>query len=110
MTVKFSIQGQEFVALNGGPHFKFSPAISFVVNCRTQREVDYYWRKLLVGGEEEQCGWLTDKYGVSWQIVPTVLSELIGDKDPEKAAQVTQAMLNMIKLDIKGLRRAHAKK
>src|SRR5436853_929049 len=93
MTVKFQLEGQEFVALNGGPVFKFTEAISFVVNCKTQREVDYYWRKLSAGGKEIQCGWLQDKFGLSWQIVPTVLMELMNSKDRAKAARVTQAML-----------------
>jgi predicted 3-demethylubiquinone-9 3-methyltransferase (glyoxalase superfamily) len=110
MTVKFRILGQEFVALNCGSEFKFSLATSFVVNCRTQAEVDHYWRKLSAGGKKIQCGWLTDKFGVAWQIVPTVLPELLGDKDPAKAARVMQAMMKMIKLDIKTLQRAAAKK
>jgi predicted 3-demethylubiquinone-9 3-methyltransferase (glyoxalase superfamily) len=110
LTVMFRLLGEEFIALNGGPKFKFSPVISFVVNCRTQQEVDYYWRKLSAGGKKVQCGWLEDKYGVSWQIVPTVLPELLGDKDAGKAARVMQAMMKMIKLDIKTLQRAAAKK
>lgn len=106
MTVNFRLLGQEFAALNGGPEFKFSPAISFVVHCETQKEVDRYWRKLSAGGKEVQCGWLEDRYGLSWQIVPNALLKLIGDRDPEKAARVMQAMLGMVKLDIKALRRA----
>jgi predicted 3-demethylubiquinone-9 3-methyltransferase (glyoxalase superfamily) len=106
MTVAFRLNGQEFIALNGGPHFKFTEAISFVVNCRTQTELDYFWKKLSAGGKEVQCGWLKDKYGVSWQIVPTVLSELLGDKDPEKSQRVMEALLKMVKLDIKKLKRA----
>jgi predicted 3-demethylubiquinone-9 3-methyltransferase (glyoxalase superfamily) len=110
MTVKFRLFGQKFVALNGGPEFKFTPAISFVVNCTTQKEVDYYWKKLSAGGKEVQCGWLTDKYGVSWQIVPTVLLELLADKDSKKSARVMKAMMQMVKLDIKRLQRAYDKK
>ena len=96
------------VALNGGPQFQFSPAISFFVKCTTQDEVDHYWEKLSAGGQTQQCGWLQDKFGVSWQIVPTILGELLGDKDPAKAARVMQAMLGMKKLDIAGLERAAA--
>jgi predicted 3-demethylubiquinone-9 3-methyltransferase (glyoxalase superfamily) len=110
MTVEFQLEGQEFVALNGGPHFKFTEAISFVVNCETQEEVDYYWEKLSHGGKEVQCGWLKDKYGLSWQIVPTVLGELLSDKDAAKAQRVMQAMLKMVKLDIKKLKRAAKQK
>jgi predicted 3-demethylubiquinone-9 3-methyltransferase (glyoxalase superfamily) len=110
MTVEFQLEGQEFVALNGGPHFKFTEAISFVVNCETQEEVDYYWEKLSHGGKEVQCGWLKDKYGLSWQIVPTVLSELLSDKDAAKAQRVMQAMLKMVKLDIKKLKQAAKEK
>jgi predicted 3-demethylubiquinone-9 3-methyltransferase (glyoxalase superfamily) len=106
MTVEFELDGQEFVALNGGPHFKFTEAISFVVNCETQEEVDYYWKKLSEGGKEVQCGWLKDKCGLSWQIVPTVLGELLSDKDAVKAQRVMQAMLKMVKLDIKKLKQA----
>ena len=108
MTVKFRILGQEFVALNGGPVFKFNPAISFVVNCRTQKEVDYYWRKLSAGGKKVQCGWLEDKYGVSWQVVPVILTELMVNDDVEKVERATKAMLKMVKLDIKKLQRAAA--
>jgi predicted 3-demethylubiquinone-9 3-methyltransferase (glyoxalase superfamily) len=106
MTVEFKLDGMEFVALNGGPIFPFTEAISFVVNCKTQAEVDYYWRKLSAGGKEVQCGWLKDKYGVSWQIVPTVLNELVGGKDSAKAHRVMEAMLQMVKLDIKKLKLA----
>jgi predicted 3-demethylubiquinone-9 3-methyltransferase (glyoxalase superfamily) len=109
MTVEFRLGGQDFVALNGGPEFKFNEAISFVVSCRTQREVDYYWRKLSAGGQEIQCGWLKDKYGVTWQIVPTVLLELMSSRDRAKAARVTQAMMQMVKLDIKRLKAAAKK-
>ena len=107
MTAAFEIEGQEFVALNGGPMYKFSPAISFIVHCKTQEEVDGFWAKLLEGGAPQQCGWLTDKFGVSWQIVPTVLPEMLRDKDPEKARRVMQAMLKMVKLDIKALKQAY---
>ena len=110
MTVEFQLEGQEFVALNGGPHFKFTEAISFVVNCETQEEVDYYWEKLSAGGKEVQCGWLKDKYGLSWQIVPTVLGELLSDKDAAKSQRVMQAMLKMVKLDIKKLKEAAKQK
>jgi predicted 3-demethylubiquinone-9 3-methyltransferase (glyoxalase superfamily) len=106
MTVEFQLEGQEFVALNGGPHFKFTEAISFVVNCETQDEVDSFWEKLAEGGQEVQCGWLKDKYGLSWQIVPTVLPELLKDKDPAKAKRVMEAMLQMKKIDISKLKEA----
>jgi predicted 3-demethylubiquinone-9 3-methyltransferase (glyoxalase superfamily) len=107
MTVAFELDGQEFVALNGGPVFKFTEAISFVVNCETQAEVDRFWDKLSAGGQQVQCGWLKDRFGVSWQIVPTVLPEMLQDKDPEKAKRVMAAMLEMIKLDIAALNRAY---
>jgi predicted 3-demethylubiquinone-9 3-methyltransferase (glyoxalase superfamily) len=107
MTVAFELDGQKFTALNGGPVFKFSPAISFVVDCMTQDEVDRLWEKLSKGGEPGQCGWLTDPYGVSWQIVPTVLVTLLQDKDPAKSRRVMQAMLQMTKIDIKGLQQAY---
>jgi len=110
MTVEFQLFGQNFVALNGGPDFKFTEAISFMVNCRTQREVDYYWKKLTAGGKEVQCGWLKDKYGLSWQIVPTVLMDLLNSKDRAKSARVMQAMLAMVKIDIKRLKKAAAAK
>jgi predicted 3-demethylubiquinone-9 3-methyltransferase (glyoxalase superfamily) len=106
MTVTFELDGQKFVALNGGPHFTFNEAISFQVSCGTQDEVDYFWSKLSQGGEEGPCGWLKDKYGVSWQIVPTALAELVGDPDPEKAQAAMKAMLGMGKIDIEGLQRA----
>jgi predicted 3-demethylubiquinone-9 3-methyltransferase (glyoxalase superfamily) len=106
MTIEFQIEGQDFVALNGGPQFKFNEAISFVVNCNTQAEVDEFWKKLSAGGKEVQCGWLKDKYGVSWQIVPTVLGELLSGDDPEQAHRVMQALLKMVKLDIGKLRLA----
>jgi predicted 3-demethylubiquinone-9 3-methyltransferase (glyoxalase superfamily) len=110
MTVEFQLEGQEFVALNGGPYFKFTEAISFVVNCETQEEVDYYWEKLSAGGKEVQCGWLKDKYGLSWQIVPMVLGELLSDKDAAKSQRVMDAMLKMVKLDIKKLKQAAKQK
>src|ERR1700687_5610903 len=106
MVTEFQLDGQKFVALNGGPRFKFTEAISLVVNCETQAEVDEFWEKLSEGGEKSRCGWLKDKYGLSWQIVPTVLGELMKDKDPEKSKRVMEAMLQMDKLDIKGLQRA----
>jgi len=107
MTVDFRLDGQEFVALNGGPEFKFNEAISFVVNCETQAEVDEFWEKLSAGGKEVQCGWLKDKYGVSWQIVPTILGELLQDKDAAKSKRVMHAMLQMVKIDIAGLTKAY---
>ncbi len=109
MTVEFQLLGCDFVALNGGPMFKFTEAISLFVRCETQREVDYYWKKLSAGGRTDQCGWLKDKYGLSWQIVPTVLLELITSKDRAKATRVMQAMMQMTKLDIKKLKAAAAK-
>jgi predicted 3-demethylubiquinone-9 3-methyltransferase (glyoxalase superfamily) len=108
MVATFQLEGQEFIALNGGPQFTFSPAISFVVNCETQEEVDAFWEKLAEGGEKLQCGWLRDKYGLSWQIVPTVLGEMMQDKDAEKSQRVMKAMLQMTKLDIKRLKQAYA--
>jgi predicted 3-demethylubiquinone-9 3-methyltransferase (glyoxalase superfamily) len=107
MTIAFQLEGQEFVALNGGPVFSFSPAISFVVNCETQEEVDALWEKLSEGGEIVECGWLRDKYGVSWQIVPTVLGEMLQDKDAEKSERVMKAMLQMKKIDISSLKQAY---
>jgi predicted 3-demethylubiquinone-9 3-methyltransferase (glyoxalase superfamily) len=106
LVAAFELEGQKFVALNGGPNFKFTEAVSFVVNCETQEEVDYFWEKLLEGGKESQCGWLKDKYGLSWQITPTILPKLLQDKDPEKANRVMQAMMKMIKIDIETLKRA----
>lgn len=108
MTVKFVIEGQEFVALNGGPQFAFTEAISFVVNCETQEEIDYYWDKLSEGGEEQGPGWLKDKYGLSWQIVPTILQEMMNDEDPLKSQRVMGAMMKMYKLDIKALEQAYS--
>lgn len=109
MTVTFILDGEEFIALNGGPEFKFSEAISFLVHCETQEEVDYFWEKLTEGGEEVQCGWLKDKFGLSWQIVPDALSELLSDPDPEKAKRVMSAMLQMRKIDINVLKEAYEK-
>ena len=107
MSVTFQLEGQEFIALNGGPHFKFSPAISFLVDCRTQEEVDQLWEKLSAGGKTMQCGWLDDKYGVTWQVVPTILVKMLQDKGAEKARRVMQTMMQMVKLDIKPLQQAY---
>ena len=107
MVVSFQINGQEFLALNGGPQFKFSEAISFVVNCEAQEEVDELWEKLSERGEKVQCGWLKDRYGVSWQVVPTILGELLSDPDPIKAQRVMQAMMQMVKIDIQILKQAY---
>ena len=107
MTVDFRIAGQEFVALNGGPLFKFTEAISFVVNCRTQKEIDELWEKLSQGGQQVQCGWLKDKFGLSWQIVPAVLRQMVQDGDPERSKRVMEAMLRMKKLDIDALTQAY---
>lgn len=111
MTVEFQIAGQDFIALNGGPMFKFNEAVSFVVNCKTQKEVDYYWKKLTAGGGKAgQCGWLKDKFGVSWQVVPTELNKLMNSKDAVKSQRVMEAMLKMVKLDLKKLKAAYAGK
>lgn len=107
MSVTFELEGQEFYALNGGPVFNFSPAISFFVNCETQEEVDELWEKLSVGGEKQGPGWIKDKYGLSWQVVPTVLGELLNDPDPEKSQRVMQAMMQMNKIDIEKLKQAY---
>jgi predicted 3-demethylubiquinone-9 3-methyltransferase (glyoxalase superfamily) len=107
MTVEFQLQGQSFVALNGGPHFKFTEAISFAVNCQTQAEVDAYWEKLSVDITQGQCGWLKDKFGLSWQIVPTVLPELLNNADPKRSSRVMKAILTMKKLDIRALKQAY---
>ena len=108
MTVSFELHGQRFLALNGGPQFKFNESISFVVNCETQQEIDELWEKLSAGGQKVQCGWLKDKYGVSWQVVPTVLGKLFQDKDGAKTKRVGEAMMHMKKLDIATLQRAYA--
>ncbi|MBV8810241.1 MAG: VOC family protein [Acidobacteriaceae bacterium] len=107
MTIAFELAGRDFVALNGGPHFKFTEAISFVVNCETQEEIDAFWEKLSEGGEEIQCGWLKDKYGLSWQIVPTRLPELLQGNDPERSGRVMKALFQMKKLDLAVLERAY---
>ncbi len=107
LTASFELEGQQFIALNGGPEFTFTPAISFFVNCETQEEIDELWEKLSAGGEKVQCGWLKDKYGVSWQIVPTVLGKMLNDTDPERSQRVMQAMLQMTKIDIKILKQAY---
>jgi predicted 3-demethylubiquinone-9 3-methyltransferase (glyoxalase superfamily) len=109
LTVAFRLAGQEFLALNGGPIFKFTEAVSFIVNCQTQAEVDRLWEKLSEGGEKGQCGWLKDKYGLSWQIVPTMLSKMLQDKDARKSERVMSALLQMKKLDIKRLEQAFRK-
>ena len=110
MTAAFELNEQEFTALNGGPQFTFSPAISFVVNCETQQEVDELWEKLSEGGEKQNCGWLKDKYGLSWQVIPTMLIEMLQDKDAEKSSRVMKAMLQMNKIDIKTLKQAYEQK
>jgi len=107
ITGTFQLDGQEFMALNGGPLFTFSPAISLFVNCTSQEEVDYFWEKLSVGGDKSQCGWLKDKFGISWQIIPTALGELMGDTNPVRSMRVMQAMLKMTKIDIKRLQEAY---
>ena len=107
MAGTFQLEGQEFQALNGGPRYAFTPAISLFVNCETQQEVDELWQKLVEGGKESQCGWLTDKFGLSWQIIPSVLRRLLSDKDPRKSQSVMRAMLQMVKIDIKGLQQAY---
>jgi predicted 3-demethylubiquinone-9 3-methyltransferase (glyoxalase superfamily) len=107
MTASFELDGQEFIALNGGPTFNFSQGFSLMVSCETQAEIDELWSKLTAGGKEVACGWLTDKFGVSWQIVPSILGKLMGDKDPAKAGRVGQALMKMVKLDIAALKRAH---
>ncbi len=110
LTVEFELNGQTFTALNGGPVFKFNEAISFQVSCKSQKEVDYYWEKLSEGGEKGQCGWLKDKYGVSWQIVPTVLGEMLQGKVTKKSERVMKALLQMKKLDIRKLKQAYAQR
>lgn len=110
MMVEFTLAGQEFMALNGDASFQFTPAVSFFVRCKTQKEVDHYWNKLAKGGKEIQCGWVTDRFGITWQIVPEILGRLIGDKDKEKAGRAMKAMLKMVKLDIGELKKAHGGK
>jgi len=110
MTSTFQLEGQDFMALDGGPQFKFTPAISFFVDCKTQEEVDELWEKLSVGGRKDRCGWLQDKFGLSWQIIPTALGELMYDKDPAKSQRVMQAMLKMTKIEIKKLEEAYNSK
>ncbi len=107
MVVEFELCGQPFAALNGGPQYSFTPAISFSIPCEDQAEVDYYWERLADGGQEVACGWVTDKFGVSWQVVPAILPELLGGPDPEKAKRATEAMLSMVKLDIAALQQAY---
>jgi predicted 3-demethylubiquinone-9 3-methyltransferase (glyoxalase superfamily) len=107
MSAKFQLEGQDFYALNGGPLFKFTPAISLFVNCETQQEVDELWEKLSEGGKKDRCGWLTDRYGLSWQIIPTALGRMLQDKDAEKSQRVMKAMMQMDKIDIKGLQQAY---
>ncbi len=106
MTVEFELEGQRFVGINGGPQFKFDEAVSFLISCESQEDVDYYWERLSAGGKEGQCGWLTDRYGLSWQVVPTGMEELFADPNPERATRAMQAMLGMSKLDIAALRSA----
>jgi predicted 3-demethylubiquinone-9 3-methyltransferase (glyoxalase superfamily) len=110
LTTSFRLDGQEFVALNGGPMFKFTEAVSFVIDCKSQEEVDDLWEKLSAGGETSQCGWLKDKFGLSWQVIPSVLSEMLGDQDAERANRVMQAMLQMTKIDIPKLQEAYDQK
>ncbi len=110
MTVVFELAGQEFIALNGGPEFAFTEAISFVVNCATQKEIDWYWKKLSKGGKEIQCGWLKDKYGLCWQIVPAAIGGMMRSKDPERTNRVMKAVFGMVKLDLAALRRAYEDK
>ncbi len=108
LTVEFEIEGQTFTALNGGPQFKFNESVSFVVNCKTQEEVDYFWEKLTSGGgQESECGWLKDKFGLSWQVTPTVLIDMLNDKDPKKAGRVMKAMMQMRKIEINKLKAAY---
>ena len=110
MSATFRLAGQEFIALNGGPQFKFTEAVSFFVSCETQEEIDYYWDRLSAGGSNGQCGWLKDKFGLSWQIIPPILGEMLGDEDDAKSQRVMQAMLKMSKLDLQKLKNAHAGK
>jgi predicted 3-demethylubiquinone-9 3-methyltransferase (glyoxalase superfamily) len=108
LTIAFQLEGQEFVALNGGPEFKFTEAISLSVDCNTQEEIDEMWAKLTQGGEESQCGWLKDKFGLSWQVSPSILIKMLQDEDPQKAKRVMEAMMKMVKIDIKTLKQAYA--
>ncbi len=110
MSVTLRLNGQELILFNGGPHYKLTPAVSLMVNCRTQKEIDYYWKRLTKGGRESRCGWLTDKFGLSWQIIPDILGALLGDKDEARSGRAMQAMLQMGKLDIKTLQQAHVGK
>jgi predicted 3-demethylubiquinone-9 3-methyltransferase (glyoxalase superfamily) len=107
MGLTFELEGQQFDALNGGPHFKFTPAISLFVSCETQEEVDTLWEKLVDGGKAQQCGWLTDRFGLTWQIIPRILGSYLDDPDPEKSSRVMQAMMKMVKIDVAELKRAH---
>jgi len=109
MSATFQLHGQEFIALNGGPHFRFTPAVSFFVHCQTQDEVDELWEKLSAGGRKDRCGWLTDKYGLSWQIIPDVLGKMLNDPDKEKSKRVMTAMLQMQKIEVKKLEQAYGK-
>jgi predicted 3-demethylubiquinone-9 3-methyltransferase (glyoxalase superfamily) len=106
MTIEFELDGEQFTALNGGPEFKFNESISLLVHCKTQQEVDYFWEKLSEGGQEVECGWLKDKFGLAWQVVPDVLFELVSDEDPQKSDRVMKALMQMVKLDIEGLKKA----
>lgn len=108
LTVSFELEGQRFVGLNGGPNYKFTPAISFYISCKTQKEVDYFWKRLLAGGgEPNACGWLTDKFGISWQVIPDALIEYLQDEDPVKAQRVMKAMMEMVKIDVKKIQKAY---
>lgn len=107
MSVTFRLDGQDFIALNGGPHYKLTPAVSFFINCKTQQEVDGFWKKLIKGGKPSRCGWLEDQFGLSWQVVPEQLRKMLSDKDPAKAGRVMQAMMQMVKLDLKALKKAY---
>ena len=107
MTVSFELDGQQFIALNGGPHFKFTEAIPFTIDCKDQAEVDYYWDTLSAGGQQQPCGWLKDRFGLSWQVVPSALDEMMSDPDPVRSSRVMQAMLQMKKMDLGALRRAY---
>ena len=110
LTATFELNGQEFIALNGGPMFKFTEAISLFVKCENQEEVDYYWNNLVEGGQPQQCGWLKDKFGLSWQIIPNALGEMLSDKDPKKSKRVMDAMLKMVKIDVRKLKEAYNQK